>query len=275
MTKKLLFIDIDGTLTKGGENIPPKSALQAIKATQEKGNLVFLCTGRNRGMLAPLLQYNFDGYVGCGGGLVEVQGNIIYDHPMTSAQRDLAMKVLKDNGVFRTIESKDVTYGDENLGSFLEAKNETNSEIERWRKALSESLGIVPISTYDGHPIYKVVIMCEKEEQLSEARKYLEKDFNFVIHEIKEHNSCLNGDLVNRAFDKGRAIQKVCDYLQIPIEDTYGFGDSMNDLEMLEIVGHSICMGNGAQALKDICEYVTDTVENDGLYKAFEEFDLL
>ena len=67
---KLIFIDIDGTLTIPGENVPPDSALTAIRAAQAKGNKVFLCTGRNPDMLSPLLAYKFDGYVGCGGPLV-------------------------------------------------------------------------------------------------------------------------------------------------------------------------------------------------------------
>lgn len=60
---KLIFVDIDGTLTMPGENVPPDSALAAIRKTQELGNKVFLCTGRNPDMLKPLLKYNFDGVV--------------------------------------------------------------------------------------------------------------------------------------------------------------------------------------------------------------------
>ena len=54
---KLIFLDIDGTLTRAGENIPPDSAIYAIKMAQAKGNKVFLCTGRNLDMLKPLLKY--------------------------------------------------------------------------------------------------------------------------------------------------------------------------------------------------------------------------
>lgn len=74
MKKRIIFLDIDGTLTEPGCNEPPKSAIGAIRETQKKGNLVFLCTGRNYDMLRPLLQYGFDGviassgaYILCGG----------------------------------------------------------------------------------------------------------------------------------------------------------------------------------------------------------------
>jgi hydroxymethylpyrimidine pyrophosphatase-like HAD family hydrolase len=51
---KLIFLDIDGTLTEPGSNTPPESALKALEMTKAKGNKVFLCTGRNVAMLAPL-----------------------------------------------------------------------------------------------------------------------------------------------------------------------------------------------------------------------------
>ena len=55
MNKKLIFLDIDGTLTEPGSNTPPESALRAIRAAQKNGHLVFLCSGRNYAMLSPLL----------------------------------------------------------------------------------------------------------------------------------------------------------------------------------------------------------------------------
>ena len=41
MDRKIIFLDIDGTLTEPGKNEPPQSALQAIGEAREKGHLVF------------------------------------------------------------------------------------------------------------------------------------------------------------------------------------------------------------------------------------------
>ena len=49
----------------------------------------------------------------------------------------------------------------------------------------------------------------------------------------------------------------------------------MNDLEMIEMVGTSVCMENGAQALKDISDIVCPAVNDDGLAKAFDQLGLL
>ena len=162
--------------------------------------------------------------------------------------------------------------------SFLadNAGTKGNSEIERWRKALAESLNIRPMSEFDGtKPVYKIVIMCMKDEQLQPARDLLEKDFNFVIQEITDpDHPCLNGELIGRAFDKGRGILRVCEHLGIPVEDTYGFGDSMNDLEMIETVGTSVCMANGSQKLMEMSDIVCPAVTEDGLAKAFRDLGL-
>ena len=55
----------------------------------------------------------------------------------------------------------------------------------------------------------------------------------------------------------------------------YGFGDSMNDLEMIETVGYSVCMDNGSPALKGKSDLVCPAVEADGLYWAFEKLGLI
>ena len=54
--KKLIFLDVDGTLTPAGTNVPPQSALDAIRAARNNGHRVFLCTGRNPAMTAACLR---------------------------------------------------------------------------------------------------------------------------------------------------------------------------------------------------------------------------
>ena len=271
---KLIFLDIDGTLTVPGENVPPESALEAIRKTQEKGNRVFLCTGRNYAMLKPLLKYGFDGIVAGAGGYVTCGDEVIFDCPMEKEETETALEVLHRNGVFCTLETKDVTYGDENLGDFLAGQSEGNSEIERWRKALSSALDIHPMSEYDGAPAYKIVIMCMQMAQLDEAKALLEDRYNFCIQDVPAHG-CLNGELINRKYDKGRGILRICEHLGIPREDTFGFGDSMNDKEMIETVAVSVCMENGSEQLKAMSDMVCPAVTEDGLYKAFEKLELL
>ena len=273
MNKKLIFLDIDGTLTPAGTNTPPDSAMQAIRRAQANGHRVFLCTGRNKGMLSPLLAYGFEGAVASAGGYVFVGDQVLYDCPMTSEQLNTAMTLLGQTGVLRTVEAVDSSYGDEDLGEFLASVGEGNSELIRWRKALAEELNIRPMREYDGRPIYKIVYMCNRMEQLAPARAALEDQFNFLVQDVAARN-CLNGEMINRRFDKGRGVRLMAEKLGFAIADTIGFGDSMNDLEMIETVGTSVCMDNGSPKLKAISKLVCPAVEQDGLAWAFEKLGL-
>ena len=230
-------------------------------------------------MLEPLLKYGFDGVIACAGGYITVGDELIYDMPMPLEESNLAIEKLHEKGVFCTVEGRDGAWGDENIGAFLDnavgEDQKGNSEIERWRKALAGSLHIRPMSEYDGTPVYKVVIMCLHPEQLEPAREVLEDKYNFCMQEIKDpYHRCLNGELINRKYDKGRAILRICEHLGVPVEDTIGFGDSMNDLEMIQTVGTSVCMDNGSDALKAISDIVCPSVEEDGMAKAFAQLGL-
>ena len=270
MSGKLIFLDIDGTLTPPGGNVPPESAIRAIRSAREAGHKVFLCTGRNYDMLSPLLRYGFDGAVASGGGYVFIGDRVIYDCPMTEEQKDRALELFARGGVLRTIEARDASYCDEGMGEFLRQRSGGNSELMRWRQAVEKDLGIRPMGEYDGRPIYKVVFMCAEIGQLAPAIRELEKDFYFLVQDM-EGADCLNGELINRQFDKGTGVRRVCEALCYAPEDAVGFGDSMNDLEMIQTVGTGVCMANGSANLKKFCDLVCPGVEEDGLAWAFRE----
>lgn len=276
MDKKIIFLDIDGTLTEPGANMPPQSTLQAIKTTQEKGNLVFLCTGRNYDMLSPLLQYGFDGVIASSGAYIRCGGEVIYDCPMTEEEQRQALEVLRKNGVFRTVECVDGSYTDEGFKEFLEknANENSNSELLRWRRQIEESLNIRPMAEYAGQPVYKVVMMMQNEEQLTEPKKVLGEKFDFCIQEHDKYGF-INGELIKKEYNKGTALRTVCEHYGIPVEDSLAYGDSMNDLEMMEAAGISVCMENGSGKLKKLADDVCPSVKEDGIYHSFRKHHLL
>ena len=276
MKKRVIFLDIDGTLTVAGSNVPPESALQAIRAAQEKGHLVFLCTGRNYDMLKPLLAYQFDGVIASSGGYICCGQQVIYDCPMSPRQQQLVLDTLKENGIFRTVECLDGSYTDDGFKEFLEehAGENGNSELLRWRRQIEEELNIRSMREYEGQPVYKVVVMSLDMESLENAKEKLEQEFSFCIQDAGK-NAIVNGEVQNRQFDKGKAVVRVCEYLHIPVEDSIAFGDSMNDKEMMEAAGYSICMENGSDTLKKLADEVCPSVEQDGLYHAFIKLGLM
>ena len=275
MDGKLLFLDIDGTLTEPGCNTPPASALEAIRRAQANGHKVLLCTGRNLAMLKPLLAYNFDGYVASAGGYVVYNNEVVFDRPTKPEVFRLAMDCFERNHVFRTVECLDGTYGDSGLGDLLEGADEfSNSELLLFRRQLSETLDIRPMSEYNGAPVYKIVFMCTERSQLDEPMEKLKDYFVFCVQNL-EAVGCLNGEVFGLDFNKGIGIRRLCEFAGKDISDTIGFGDSMNDKEMFEAVGYSVCMENGHPQMEETADYVCPAVSEDGLYRAFEKLGLI
>lgn len=276
MSRKIVFLDIDGTLTEPGCNEPPASAIMAVRGAQEKGNLVFLCSGRNYDMLRPLLKYGFDGVIASSGAYILCGEETAYDCPMTAEEQEQAMEVLKRNGIFRTVECLDGSYTDEGFKQFLEENAEEggNSELLRWRRQIEKSLNIRPMAEYDGAPIYKIVMMMQDEAQLKEPKELLGGRFDFCIQEHDRYGF-VNGELIRKECNKGTALRKVCEYYGIPAEDAVAYGDSMNDLEMMEAAGLAVCMENGSGRLKELADDVCPSVAEDGIYRSFEKYGLI
>ncbi len=276
MDRKLIFLDIDGTLTEPGKNVPPQSAVEAVRRARGKGHKVVLCSGRNYGMLFPVMQYGFDGLVASAGGYIEYGGQVVYDCPMTPKQQARVLDLFKESGIYRTIGGRNHSYTDEGFKEFLaeNIQSKANSELLRWRIQIENELGIHPMSEYDGEPIYGMAFMSRGSERLRKPMQALQDEFDFCI---QDEDACgiVNGELSSKDFHKGRAVERLCDFLGISKEDTIAFGDSMNDLEMLQAAGTGVCMANGSSSLLEIADMVCPTVAEDGLYSAFEKLNLI
>ena len=276
MDRKLIFLDIDGTLTEPGKNVPPRSAVRAVRLAREKGHKVVLCSGRNYGMLFPVMQYGFDGLAASAGGYIEYGGQVVYDCPMTQEQQAKVLDIFKESGIYRTIGGRNHSYTDEGFKEFLaeNIQSKANSELLRWRIQIENELGIHPMSEYDGEPIYGMAFMSRGAERLRKPMQVLQDEFDFCI---QDEDACgiVNGELSSKAFDKGKAVERLCDFLGVLKEDTIAFGDSMNDLEMLKAAGIGVCMAGGSPSLLEIADMVCPPVEEDGLYSAFEKLNLI
>ena len=101
-------------------------------------------------MMSELLTYGFDGVAASAGAYILKGEKVIYDCPLTEKQKNSAMQVLKENGIFRTLECRDGAYTDEGVREFLLkcAKNGGGSELLRWREQIEKSMIIHAMSEY-------------------------------------------------------------------------------------------------------------------------------
>ena len=59
------------------------------------------------------------------------------------------------------------------------------------------------------------------------------------------------------------------------LTDAVAFGDGENDLDMLKAVQLGIAMGNGEEQVKQIADYVTSDINEDGIYNACKHYKLI
>lgn len=227
-------------------------------------------------MLFPVLEFGFDGLIASAGGYIEYNGQVVYDCPMTPEQQTKVLDVFKESGIYRTIGGRNCSYTDEGFKEFLaeNAQSKANSELLRWRIQIENELDIHPMSEYDGEPIYGMAFMSRGAERLKKPMQILQDEFNFII---QDEDACgiVNGELASKAFNKGKAVERLCEFLGISRADTIAVGDSMNDLEMIQTAEIGICMANGSPSLQKIADMVCPSVAEDGLYRAFEKLQLI
>jgi len=124
-----------------------------------------------------------------------------------------------------------------------------------------------PICDYHGEKIYQAMAFVPKhQKELLDA----------VLDECaitSWHESGI--DLIPLGGGKSKGIQQFLDANHMKVEETMAFGDGDNDVDMLEFVGIGVAMGNGTKKAKAAADYVTDTVDNNGVEKALRHFGVI
>lgn len=271
--KKIIFIDIDGTLLDMKTGIP-HSSVQAIRKARKKGHKIFVCTGRARSQVGPsILNIGFDGCVYSAGTVVEVGEKMVHMDKLDAQMVASIVIDLEHMGIGYILEGFDYCYIDKIAADHFsvlhkDAYNNENVSFINERKTKT-------IQEYDpGDVINKLSFFAHHQDEIVKLKDLYGAKFDFMIHESKP-SELIPTELTLPGISKASGMDIVLDCLAANLEQTISFGDSRNDMEMVEHANLGICMGNGIDALKQIADHVTDTLENDGIFKAFEKHGLL
>ena len=252
---KAAFFDIDGTLVSFETHKVPESAVQTLHALRAAGVKTFLSTGRNGDSTRFLMETGlFDGEILINGQLCEYGGACIFENPISRDDIEAAVTGAKA--------------GDFTLG-FLSGHESFVAEVNDYvEKACSYANMAVP--------------------RLAEP----EEAFRFPIYQIHCYGAPgVEDELLRRTTGltstrwspnfadvfpsgggKDKGIEALCRHLGIAREETIAFGDGENDISMLEYAGIGVAMGNSSDKVKSCADYVTETVDADGVARAAEHF---
>lgn len=115
MNKKIIFLDVDGTLVNY-DNYLPESAVTAIHQAQQKGHWVVPVTGRSKAeMYANILAIGFDGYIGGNGSYVEWQDQVIYHDHLTAEETQKILDWLHERGLAYYVEANSGLYASQHF----------------------------------------------------------------------------------------------------------------------------------------------------------------
>lgn len=263
--RKLLFFDIDGTiLTEGEHRYIPESAKKAIRQLQENGHLCFINTGRSWSEINEnISNLGFDGFVcGCGT-YIRYHDEILLAKKLPPELTDRVMEQLEHCRLEWLLEGEHAIYYSTepyttHIGDFH----------REYHQLFPDACVDLPPETRGLH-FDKFCICIRPDSDLSSFMDYFKEEFTFID---RGHGFY---EVVPTGCSKASGIQFLMDHFQVPLEDTIAIGDSTNDMPMLEFAGLSIAMKKSDPVVLETVDYVTDTVENDGIYKAMEHFGLI
>lgn len=258
---KAIFFDIDGTLVSFRTHTVPQSTCDALKKLREQGVKVFIATGRPKKLMMEAVGHlEFDGYITLNGA-----------YCFTADYKDIYKNGIPEEDVERLIayshEHPEIPFVFVHDNTwFLTCVNEAVRDVAR----------LIEIEIPPVHPAEYA-----RGKEIMQIMGYFPEEDD---HEVFSHalTHCepmrwypLFADIIAKGNSKSHGIDKVLEYYGISLEETMAFGDGGNDIPMLSHVHIGVAMGNAAEKVRASADYVTTSVDEDGVANALRHFGLL
>ena len=254
---KAAFFDIDGTLFSHRTMCVPESTLRALKCLREKGILCVIATGRHISEMKELglLGYGFDAYLTLNGQVcLDSSLRTLFGSPMEGENLRFMVNIFESGEVPAILISKDRMY-----------VNFVNEAVRSAHRDIHTNIPV--IGQYVGEPIYMGVIYCGKDEE----RPFIEKLPGCNITRWSRHGL----DIIPGNGDKLEGIRQYIELKGISRDEIIAFGDGENDIGMLKYAGIGVALGNAGDQVKMSADYVTADIDDDGVWKALQHFQII
>ncbi|RWR18070.1 HAD family phosphatase [Microbacterium enclense] len=275
---RIAFLDVDGTILEHGSLIAP-STVTAIRQARANGHLVWLCTGRAQGDIHPdVTAIGFDGAISNGGAYATRNGEMLVRHPMRRDDVAAIEDYFAAHGIHYFLQSHEAVFASPGI-------EPVTREYVRQRLAQRAAAGLDvpattaiprtrPLAEVDRDQVAKAVFVSPAADTVAHAAAELGERFHVIPGSIPLPGGS-NGEIGLTGVTKGSAILEVLALLGLDPADAIGIGDSWNDVEMFQVVGTPVAMGNAVPELQAQAGRVTTAVLDDGVHNAFAELGLI
>lgn len=258
---KAVFFDIDGTLVSFKTHKIPASTREALKELHRQGIKIFIATGRPWCLINNLDGLEFDGFI-------TVNGSFCF----TADRKPIYKGCIPQEDIERLI-----AYHQTNSTPFVFVYDNEMfvTSVNDRVQAVSDLIEIpvpriAPIEETKGKEILQIMGYFTAEEE-----KKTDIFDKVLTHCEPMRWYPLFADIIARGNSKSTGIDKVLEYYGIDLKDTMAFGDGGNDIPMLKHVATGIAMGNAGEQVKTVADYVTTSVDEDGIANALRHFGLI
>lgn len=257
---KVIFFDIDGTLLSFKTHTVPQSTIDAIHAVKQKGIKVILATGRLLKQVKDLGGIEFDGFITVNGSYcVTTEGEVIGKRPIPRQELESLLayqqNIMQFPFAFMVQEGCFVNYVDDTVQLISDLVKVPVPPVKDLHTMADEE--VLQINLYVDKPT--------EEKIMREALISCESSRWHPIF----------ADVNIKGTNKSVGIDEFLSYYHIDKSETMAFGDGGNDIEMLKQVGIGVAMGNAGDDVKAVADYITDSVDEDGIANALRHFGLI
>ncbi|MFS9214765.1 bifunctional Cof-type HAD-IIB family hydrolase/peptidylprolyl isomerase [Streptococcus infantis] len=255
---KIIFFDIDDTLRNSKTGFVPSTIPRVFKQLREKGILTGIATGRGIfGVVPEIKALNPDFFVTLNGAYIEdKKGNVIYSNKIAKDKVEEYIAWTKEVGI---------DYG--LVGSHAAKLSRRTEMISQAIDPIYPNLE-VDRDFYQNEDIYQMWTFEEQGDDLT-----LPDSLASTLRMVRWHEH--SSDVVPISGSKAAGVAKVVDQLGLKPENVMVFGDGLNDLELFDYAGISVAMGISHDKIKEKADYITKTLEEDGIFDALEGFGMV
>ena len=257
-TPKIIFFDIDDTLSRNGIIAEHnKATLEQLADTDIK---LVISTGRSKAILPEdilaLLDADILDAIICMNGQYSFdKSGRISHYPLTAEQTDKIVRLCQQSDLIHKFDSAThIAWSGEN-----ERLREFNAVTPN---------SILDPEYYKSNTVYQCSVFFNNQQEKMQ-------DIDFAQYDLKlVHWHQIGADILPADASKARGIKDVCKYYDVDASECMAFGDGMNDLEMFDLVGFAVAMGDAQPALIERADFVTGTIEEYGIQNVLNQLEM-